>query len=191
MYEVADDTYCYPGTTVLKNNLGTRKQDVLDEFEAEITTQRASEDMPEGNLDYPHYLAIHKHLFQDVYPWAGQPRTVRISKGGSMFCFPENVQAQATKLFNELKTRNHLKGLDRASFAKGAAYFMAEVNAIHPFREGNGRSQLSFLMLLAQTAGHSLDAGKIDPDVVMDAMIESFGSEEKPLAEMIHGLIKD
>jgi len=73
MYEVADDTYCYPGTTVLKNKIPTRRQDVLDQFEAEMTSQRASEAMPRGNLDYAHYRAIHKHLFQDVYSWAGQP----------------------------------------------------------------------------------------------------------------------
>jgi cell filamentation protein len=190
VYEVADDTYCYPGTTVLKNKIDTKKQNILDEFEAEITTQRASEDMPAGDLDYAHYLALHKHLFQDVYTWAGKPRTVRISKGGSMFCYPENIQTQSDKLFKQLKAQNHLKDRDGAAFAKGAAHFIAELNAIHPFREGNGRSQLSFLMLLAETAGHPLDATKIDPNVVMDAMVESFGGKEEPLAEMIQGLIK-
>jgi cell filamentation protein len=191
VYEVPDDTYCYPGTMVLKNRIGTRKQDVLNAFEAEITTQRAAEALPDGDLDYAHYRAIHRHLFQDVYPWAGEPRKVRISKGGSMFCYPENIQSQADKLFKGLKTQNHLKGLDRSVFAKAAAHFMAALNAIHPFREGSGRAQLSFLMLLAETAGHPLDAAKIDPKVVMDAMIESFGGEEKPLAEMIEELIAE
>ena len=154
-----------------------------------MTSQRASEAMPRGNLDYAHYRAIHKHLFQDVYSWAGQPRTVRISKGGNPFCFPENIEAQASKLFGQLKTKNRLRGLDSKAFADGAAHFLAELNAIHPFRDGNGRAQL-FLMLLAERAKHPLDGNRIDPKVVMDAMIESFGGEEKPLAQMIEGLIE-
>jgi cell filamentation protein, protein adenylyltransferase len=190
VYEVADDTYCCPGTTVLKNKIATRRQDVLDQFEAEMTSQRASEPMPRGNLDYPHYRAIHRHLFQDVYAWAGKPRSVRISKGDNPFCFPENIAAQANKLFADLKKKNQLRGLDNKAFAKEAAHVLAELNAVHPFREGNGRSQLSFLMLLAERASHPLDSDKIDPRVVMDAMIESFGGSEKPLADMIEGLIK-
>ena len=83
MYGAVDDPYCYPGTTVLKNKLGLTKQADLDEFEAEISLQRSAEPLPEGKLSYSHYRAIHRHLFQDVYVWAGKPRTVRISKGGS------------------------------------------------------------------------------------------------------------
>jgi cell filamentation protein len=189
MYEVADDTYCYPGTTVLKNKLDTKRQNVLDEFETDMTDNRANEPMPAGKMDYAHYRAIHHHLFQDVYDWAGKPRTVRISKGGNAFCYPEHMEAQAKKLFASLTEKKYLQGLDAATFATEAAHFMAELNAIHPFREGNGRAQLSFLVLLAEQAGHALDADEIDPDEVMDAMIASFGGEEAPLAETIAGLI--
>jgi fido (protein-threonine AMPylation protein) len=94
MYEVEDDTYCYPGTTVLKNKLGLKSQGELDAFEAEITAQRASEPLPTGGLTYERYCAIHRHFFQDVYAWAGQRRTVRISKGGSAFCYPENIDRE-------------------------------------------------------------------------------------------------
>lgn len=189
MYEVADDTYCYPGTTVLKNKLDTMRQEVLDEFETEMTDLRADEPMPAGDLDYGHYRAIHFHLFQDVYPWAGEPRTVRIAKGGNAFCYPEHIDAQAKKLFLSLAEQDHLQGLDTETFAAGAAHFMAELNAIHAFREGNGRAQLSFLVLLAEQAGHPLDTDKINPEEVMDAMIASFGGEETPLAAIIAGLI--
>lgn len=90
MYEVYDDTYCYPGTTILKNKLDLTDPVLLGEFETEITSQRASEPLPDGALDYTHYKALHRHLFQDVYEWAGQPRSVRISKGGNPFCFPSS-----------------------------------------------------------------------------------------------------
>ena|ERR1700722_8604511 len=83
VYGAVDDPYCYPGTTVLKNKLGLTKQADLDEFEAEISLQRSAEPLPGGKLSYSHYRAIHRHLFQDVYVWAGKPRTVRISKSGS------------------------------------------------------------------------------------------------------------
>lgn len=66
MYEVQDDTYCYPDTTVLKNKLDLRDAARLADFEAEITDQRAAESLPDGSLDYAHYKAIHHHLFQDV-----------------------------------------------------------------------------------------------------------------------------
>jgi cell filamentation protein len=190
VYEIADDTYCYPGTSVLINKIGTRQQDVLDQFEMEMTSQRAAEPMPPGKLDYVQYCAIHHHLFQDVYSWAGKPRTVRISKGGNPFCFPENIDAQARKLFAELARKNCLRGLEPAEFAKEAAHFLAELNAVHPFREGNGRAQLSFLALLAQSAEHPLDAEKIDPEGVMEAMIASFHGEEGALVETIARLIE-
>ena len=190
MYEIADDTYCYPGTSVLINKIDTRRQDVLDQFEMEMTSQRATEPMPSGTLDYAHYCAIHHHLFQDVYSWAGKPRSVRISKGGNPFCFPENIDAQARRLFAELARKDYLRGLAPAEFAKEAAHFLAELNAIHPFREGNGRAQLSFLALLAEGAEHPLDAGRIDPERVMAAMIASFHGDEGALAETIAGLIE-
>ena len=104
MYEVEDDTYCYPGTTVLKNLLDLKEQAELDAFEAEITVQRASEPMPEGKLDAVHYKAIHRHLFQDVYIWAGKPRTVRISKGGNEAIIASSAGSEAplAELLHEL-----------------------------------------------------------------------------------------
>jgi len=188
-YEAIDDPYCYPGTTVLKNKLGLRKQAELDKFEAEISFQRSTEPLPEGNLSFKHYCAIHKHLFQDVYTWAGKPREVRITKGESTFCYPENIDREAKKLFKQLVEAKYFKGLSPEEFAKKAAHFLAELNVIHPFREGNGRSQLSFLLLLAERAGHPIH--KVNPEDVMQAVIASFEGEEKPLADLILGLVRE
>jgi cell filamentation protein, protein adenylyltransferase len=87
MYDAVEDPYTYKNSTVLVNKLDLRTQDELDAFEAEISSARAEEPLPEGALDFLHYRAVHHHLFQDVYDWAGQPRTVRISKGGNPFAF--------------------------------------------------------------------------------------------------------
>src|SRR4051812_12131833 len=150
MYEAVDDPYCYPGTAVLKNKLGLRKQSALDRFEAEICLERSSVTLPAGQLSHRHYRAIPRHLFQDLYTWAGKPRTIRISKGGSMFCYPESIDREMKKLFKHLVDAEYFRGLSPQKFANKAAHFLAELNAIHPFREGNGRSQLSFLILLAE-----------------------------------------
>jgi cell filamentation protein len=92
MYDAADDPYCYPGTSVLKNRLDLRDQAELEEFEAQITAQRADEPLTLGALTVDAYRTLHRHLFQDVYDWAGEFRTVRIAKGGNWFCYPEYVE---------------------------------------------------------------------------------------------------
>jgi cell filamentation protein len=190
MYELEDDTiYCYLGTNLLKNKLDIKDAAELANFEAEISNQRAQEPIPEGRLDYPHYCALHKHLFQDVYDWAGEPRKIRIGKGGNWFCFPENIDSEMTKLFASLAKQNNFVGLNKAEFAKAAAHFLAELNAIHPFREGNGRTQLSFLGMIAEEAGHPLDFEKLEPNKTLNAIIESFTGNEDYLRRVIIDLI--
>jgi len=189
MYDAIDDPYTYENSTVLVNKLDLREQTELDAFEAEISSARAEEPLPDGNLDFAHYKAVHHHLFQDVYEWAGNPRTVRIFKGGNPFCFPENIENQATKLFGELRAENFLRGRSAAIFADKAAHFLAELNVIHAFREGNGRSQLTFFALLADHAGHPIDLDELDPNEMLDAMIASFDGNEEKLATVIKALI--
>lgn len=109
MYDAVPDPYCYPDTTVLINRLGLRDQAELDAFEAEITRARAGEPLPAGRLSVTHYRAIHRHLFQDVYRWAGRFRTVRIAKDGSMFCFPERIDGEMAKLFDGLRLSHFLR----------------------------------------------------------------------------------
>ena len=189
MYESGPDPYCYPGTDILVNRLGLRDQARLDAYEAMITAQRAEEPLPRGRLGYAHYRAIHRHLFQDVFDWAGQPRTVRIAKGGSMFCYPEHIDGAMRALFVRLRREKFLRGLTSREFAARAAHTLAELNAIHPFREGNGRTQLTYLTLLAEQAGHPLAMERMNPSAMLAAMVASFQSDEAPLAALIEGLI--
>jgi cell filamentation protein len=125
MYDAVDDPYTYENSTVLINKLDLRDQAELDDFEAEISSARASEPLPGGDLDFAHYCAVHRHLFQDVYEWAGMPRTVRISKQGNPFCFPEHIHTQASKVFADLKARASEEPADervrraRRAFSRG------------------------------------------------------------------------
>jgi cell filamentation protein len=136
MYDAIDDPYTYENSTVLINKHDLRDQAELGDFEAEISSARANEPLPEGKPDFAHFCAVHPHLFQDVYEWAGTPRTVRMPKQGNPFCFPEHIPAQATKLFADLKAKKYLENLPPKEFAENAAHLLAELNAIHAFREG-------------------------------------------------------
>lgn len=189
MYRAEPDPYCYPGTTVLINRLGLTDQAELDAFEAEMTAQRASEALPTGRLSYRHYRAIHRHLFQDVYAWAGKIRTVRMAKGANAFCYPEHIDREMRHLFRELR-KHDLRKLQPIEFAESAAHFLSELNAIHPFREGNGRTQLTFLALMAEFAGYHLPLERMDPTAMLNAMVASFGGDEKPLAREIEKLLQ-
>ncbi len=190
MYDAVPDPYCYPRTKVLKNLKNIRTQKALSAFEAISTAQRADEPLPTGRLSVTHYRAIHHHLFQDVFPWAGKYRTVRLGKGGSAFCYPEHIAREMNRLFASLKREKFLRGLSPRAFATGAASFLATLNAVHPFREGNGRTQTAFLALLADQAGRPLDLEKLDTRPFLAAMISSFRGNEQSLARQILRLMQ-
>ena len=189
MYDAVSDPYCYAGTTVLKNIPNLRKQNALDAFETVSTAQRAEEPLPAGRLSVTHYQAIHHHLFQDVYVWVGKFRTVRIAKDGSAFCYPEHIGKEMADLFGDLREAHYLRGLSAKEFSNAAAHFLTTLNAIHPFREGNGRTQTTFLALLADQAGHGLDLERLKPTTFLKAMVASFKGDERPLAAHIRKLV--
>jgi cell filamentation protein len=189
MYDAVADPYCYPGTTVLRNIPDLREQAALDEFETASAAQRADEPLPGGRLSVTHYRAIHRHLFQDIYAWAGKFRTVRISKDGSAFCYPEHIEREMVALFAGMKGKRYFCGLTPGGFAREATGVLATLNAIHPFREGNGRTQTTFLVLLAIHAGHPVDLQRLDAEAFLEAMIASFRGKEQSLHRQIRGLI--
>src|SRR6266850_3587203 len=117
MYGTFEDPYCYPGTSILRNLPGLRDSAALQQFEAIATAQRADEPLPNGRLGVAHYRAIHRHLFQDVYSWAGQFRTVTMSKRGNTFCHPENIRREMDRLFGSLRDNRYLKMSQKFSSA--------------------------------------------------------------------------
>lgn len=173
-YDSFDDPYCYKGSFVLKNRAGLSDPDSLEGFELEMSSIRAEEPLPDGNFDPPHYCAIHHHLFQDVYVWAGRYRTVRTAKDGNSFCYPEHIASQMDGLFGRFNDTAFLPGVSRTIFADAAAHFLGELNAIHAFREGNGRTQLSYLHLIGLRAGHPFDLTRVQAEPMLAAMIASF-----------------
>lgn len=187
-HDAFNDPYAYRHADVLKNRAGLRDPALLEAFELEMTALRAEEPLPDGRFDPAHYRAVHRHLFQDVYGWAGRYRTVRTSKNGHMFCYPENIGHSMAALFARLQDEPFTGGGDFEAFASAAADFLAELNAIHPFREGNGRTQLAFLHLVALRAGQPLDLSRIEPERMLAAMVESFTGDAAALVEAIRRL---
>lgn len=188
-YDVSDDPYCYKGTSVLKNRARLRDAKTLDAFELEMMALRSREPLPEGRLTPAHYRSVHHHLFQDVYTWAGKYRTVRTAKGGNWFCYPEHIASSMNQLFKKLELPALKRGASAADFLDAAADFLAELNAIHPFREGNGRSQLAFMHLLSRHAGHPLNLDRVDAETFMPAMIASFLGNNGPLKNELQKLL--
>jgi cell filamentation protein len=187
-YAAEPDPLCYPGTSVLINLLDITNPQLLEEAEVVLFVVRA-EEPPDGGFDLDHYLELHRHLFQDIYSWAGQIRTIRIGKDGNWFCYPEHIQSQLRRVFAELGESDVVARMTAPEFAVHVGHFLAELNAVHPFREGNGRTQLAFVAMLAKRVGFGFNAEKLVRERVMQAMIESFGGDETRLVALLREII--
>lgn len=176
IYSEGDRVYCYPNTDVLINKLNITNSERLQEAERMITSINMLEliEKPiKGKYDLHHLQMIHKYIFDDLYAWAGKLRTVNIAKG-NMFCNYMFIQNCADELFRNLRKEHYLQGLDLETFAIRAAYYFSEINAIHPFREGNGRTQREFFRSLALEAGYAIRFSEVSESEMLEASIDSF-----------------
>ncbi len=168
--------YYIKGTNVLINKLGITDASVLKATEQLITSIRMGmlKTSPiKGDLDYKHLKDIHKFIFDDLYDWAGKARYVTTSKNGNVFLHAGRIEPSAIKLLSELKNDNHLKDLSRPKFIEKVAHYYSELNFIHPFPEGNGRSQRVFFSAIAKNAEYNFDWSKADNNEVVIAATHS------------------
>ncbi len=183
-----DDYYCYPGTCVLKNKLNIMDAQALNEAERKITSLRIAQALQDGVLgdfDFNHLKKIHFFLFSDIYEWAGKSRVVNISKE-DMFCNCIYIADQMEILFNQLKSENFLKNCQtQKEVADRLAYYMGEINAIHPFREGNGRTERLFIQFLAESLGYDILFQRVNPDDMLKACIDSFNGDYDRLEKLM------
>lgn len=193
IHSITDD--CYPGTTCLINKLGIRDEKQLALVEAGITLMKDSElsEHPiQGNFDFAHYKAIHRFLFEDLYDWAGEIRTVDISKKGTNFIRAKDINRTAQSAFHRLHEKKLFVGIPFEEFAENLSDFYGIINMIHPFREGNGRTQRVFFAQLIRNAGYEINFSEIDPDLLMIATIQAAGGVDDSLKsifrESIHPL---
>jgi cell filamentation protein len=151
-----NDPYVDASTGLLRNRLRITEPDVLAQAESEISYQalvRIGVTPVPGDYDLAHFQRFHGEIFGDLYPWAGQIRSVDIAKG-AWFCPARNIGSFAADVFGGLAERDHLRGLDRDKFVHVLAELYGDINALHPFREGNGRAQRAFVGQLARDAGY-------------------------------------
>ena len=190
---MATDPYVYPGTNTLKNAAGIRDSTDLQRFEAVSTAQRISElslQPIQGAFDIQHLQHIHRYIFQDVYSWAGEFRTIDLAKQGEFwFCRPEFILQSLQNLLTTLNGERNLQGTRLKDFIARASYYMAELNAIHPFREGNGRAQREFIRELGLQAGFQVGWTKVTKEEMYSASIASFQKRDNSQMEGLIGTI--
>ncbi|WP_308201654.1 Fic/DOC family protein [Bacillus thuringiensis] len=183
--------YTYDGTDVLKNKFGIKDQAELEELEKLITTAKIAEleiKPIQGNFDLDHLKKIHKHIFEDIYEFAGQIRQENIAKDFFSFGDARFIESGAKELFGQLKQENYLKVMSPEKFSERAAHYLAEINVLHPFREGNGRSQREFTRTLAKNADYKIEWNRVSKREMMDAMIKSHVNT-KELENLIKSVI--
>ena len=185
----ADAKYCYPGTNVLKNKLDIRNLDTLHMAERDYSSVRQTEIMMQGvtgDFSFKHLCSIHKQLFQDIYTWAGKTRTVDISKG-TVFCLVQFIEMQFEDLYRKLKKENFLKDItDKAEMSKRLAFYLGELNMIHPFREGNGRTQRIYVEQLCLNNGRfDIDFTEATKEEMISASVASANDSNDQLEALL------
>jgi cell filamentation protein len=185
------DPYLNPVTGVLINRLDIASPEHLQQVEADLTTAALADlgtRLLPGRYDLPHLRAFHREIFGDVYPWAGEIRVVAIARS-DVFCLPEHIEAYSAGVFKTLAEEHYLRGLPQDTFVDRLTHYLAEVNAIHPFREGNGRTQRAFFRQLSREAGWPVDWSALDPVENETASIASLRGETAPLQAMLETLV--
>lgn len=177
---------------ILENKLGIKDVLTLHKNERRLSVLRIIDLRKKSfkKFDFATLKKIHKEIFQDVYQWAGTVRKVNISKGKAFFCPVENINSYADTIFKKLEKENYLKGLSQDEFCKKAADLFGDINALHPFREGNGRTQRLFIFHLAKNAGYELDLNKLDKTKYMTASIESMLTSNEKMEKLMKSIIK-
>lgn len=205
------EDYLYPandlGVQVLRNKLGLRDFVAWYDAERQLTVLRAQEligrpDLIPRTFDADHWKAIHRQIFQDVYEWAGEFRTVDISKAelvdgedGKLkqqfnpFAPNDELEVYADAVMGHVRATDMFAGRDRAGVVDGLADSLMWMNRLHPFREGNGRTQRIMAEHIAGHAGYLLDWYRISPEEQNRVMAQSYHDNIEPLRDVLEGAV--
>ncbi len=196
--------YTLPDGETVKNKLGATSHSELEKIEVDFVKARQIEHTFDPHIartfDAAHLKAIHRQLFQDVYEWAGRSRDEQVPlsdgtvasepllyrPGSKPFAVGAQISDGLDALAAKLREANYLSGLPRAEFAARAASVLAEANSIHPFREGNGRTQRIFMQELAENAGHSFEFRVVSRERMTQASIAAHeGRDIGPMKRLL------
>ncbi|MDY7584979.1 putative adenosine monophosphate-protein transferase Fic [Pseudomonas sp. CCI3.1] len=189
-YGVGQDSYCYPGSTVLRNKLDIRDDSTLNDAEQQLSAVAAA------TIEFsppPYNLAslqkIHRTLFSDLYDWAGELRTVGISKQDTRFCQPDYMEKEAGKIFKGMASANWFEGMSRSDLIVAVADAYSDLNVVHPFREGNGRTQRILFEHLVMNAGFEISWWGVENDEWLYANIAAYNCVLEPLQQVFNRCI--
>jgi len=186
------DGYFTQQDDVLENKLGITDPDQLKQAEAAIVAVRTNEILqnpPKGKMDYFYLKQLHHKLFSDIYHFAGMTRTVDIAKGGSAFCYVQFLEDEQRRIFAEVR-RNFSEKMEKTAFVSHLVALSADLNALHPFREGNGRTLRLYYTLLAQRFGFTIAYDEVEPEKMMLAEIQAFRGDFALLTEVYEAIVK-
>lgn len=186
------DPYLYPGLKVMRNRLGIRQAQRLEQAAWELTALRAAT-IELGPLvrGLPHLCAIHRQLYQDVFDWAGQLREVDIYQGDTRFCHFAYIEKEGNALLQDLEEESYLVGLALDKFIERLAHYYCEINVLHPFRLGNGLAQRIFFEQLAIHAGYTLDWRDIAVDAWNQANQSGAMGDLSPLRTIFRKVVSE
>lgn len=179
---------------VMKNKLGISNAEELEKAEYKITDDKLGEALVNNHpkiFDFNLLLDLHRQLFEDIYDFAGKVRTVNISKPDSPvpFCYCDFIPSEANRIFTELKNDKYLVGLNQPEFVEKLTYYASELNALHPFREGNGRTTRLFLLLMARNAEYLIDYSFASKRAILYADTEAFAGNLNPLRDLYRQIV--
>ncbi|MDY0208146.1 MAG: Fic family protein [Pseudomonas sp.] len=175
--------------------MNIQNTELLNQAEQEVVSINLAELILEpitGKFDLAHLSAIHKALFADIYPWAGQVRTTEISKGGQLFLPYQLIEKVASEIFSELHDESLLANLTEQNFVCRAAYYLGRINTMHAFREGNGRTQRLFLDQLVALHGYAFEWSAVSGEQMAQACLAARQKEPdfQPLTKLLRLHIK-
>lgn len=189
------DSYHYPGTQVLRNRFGYTDPQILAEVEGAIAAVRMAELAAHpinGNFDFQHLQAIHRYLLGDLYEWSGELRTINTMPGNLGISHDpyEVVPTEAERIFAEISDGNYLRGRDHEHFTEGLAEHWGDLTSLHPFVDGNSRTQRVFVDQLARDAGWAIDWRDLSVDAVQAARNFAYIDGGTILADVLAPAIK-
>ncbi len=187
-----DFSYIDPKTGLLRNLHDITDPDVLLFVESGTVTKRLQElhESPIKIKGIDNLFEIHKHLFQDLYVWAGEKRIIEISKDGKQFFPTSNFDNAFVYIDHFIAEFNEIPKDNKKLLADKLAQILDNINYLHPFREGNGRTQREFLRLLALEKGLNLNLNPPDNKSIYERYMKgTIESDVKTLTELIFELI--
>lgn len=191
---MGDGGYFVEVGDTMPNKLNISDAKELEATEYDITAQKSQDILKNykpKTFDFNCLLDIHRQLFEDIYDFAGKVRTVNISKPDSPvpFCYCDFIPSEANRIFTELKNDKYLVGLSQPEFVEKLTYYASELNALHPFREGNGRTNRLFLDLLCNYAGYLIDFNFASRRAILYADTAAFAGNLDPLRDLYRQIV--